>query len=105
MIIRDLDFAGIATLPSETDPILLVDPNAVLSAPTSTKPLESIPRRNRQLGKLPHPVELVKLSPCNGSQARWTTPSGGRLVDSVEKIPRSPIPEGAYHGSHYNGLR
>ena len=42
MIICDLHFVRIAILPSETDPILLVDTNAVLPRPISTESLQPV---------------------------------------------------------------
>ncbi len=62
VIVRDLDFVGISLLPPETDPVLIVDPNAVLSAPTPLQPLKSIARGCSQLPKGTNAVQLIELT-------------------------------------------
>ena len=52
MIVRDFNFVGIASLPFETNPILIVDSNTVLSDPISAQPFEVIPSWNSELAKV-----------------------------------------------------
>ena len=76
MVVGDFDFVGIATLPIEADPILIVDPNAVLSAPATAQTLEPVPWRNRHLSNIAHSVDLIQLAP------------GDRPDDSGASAPR-----------------
>jgi hypothetical protein len=47
VIVCDFDFEGMAFLPLETDPELLVDPDAVLTCPIPAKALKAIAGRDR----------------------------------------------------------
>jgi len=40
MVIHDLDVGGFAALPDETDPILVIDPDAVLASPVALERLQ-----------------------------------------------------------------
>jgi hypothetical protein len=59
MVVCDLNFVGIAILPTETDAKLIVDSNAVLPFAATTQSFQSIARRNRQFGAV---LDLVDLS-------------------------------------------
>ena len=65
MIVRDFNFVGIASLPSETNPILIVDPDTVLPAPVSAQPFEVIPSWNSELAKVSNSIDLIELPPAN----------------------------------------
>jgi hypothetical protein len=69
VVVRDFDFVGIAILPLETNPILLVDANAVLPAPATNEALQAVARRDRPLAKLPNAVELGQLASMHRPQA------------------------------------
>ena len=43
MIVRDLDFVGVASVPAETDSPLIVDPDTVLPFPVTVELFESVP--------------------------------------------------------------
>jgi hypothetical protein len=62
VVVRDFDFVGMAILPPETDPVLLVDANAVLPLTVSAKPFQPVARRDPQLGQVADPVQLVQLA-------------------------------------------
>jgi hypothetical protein len=49
VIIDDLDIEGAAGIPSEADPPLVIDANAVLATPISLQGLEPVARRHRQI--------------------------------------------------------
>jgi len=68
MVVRDFDLVGIATLPTETDAVLIINANAVLSTPTATQAFKAIPGRNCQLANMTHTVELVELAAGNAPQ-------------------------------------
>jgi hypothetical protein len=52
MVVRDLDFMRIAILPTETHAILLIDPNALLTAPATFQTLKPVAWRRRQVTKI-----------------------------------------------------
>jgi hypothetical protein len=93
VIVRDLDFVGIASLPTETDPVLIVYPYAVFTGPGSTQGLQPIAGRNREVSQIPYPVDLVKLPPgcCPEFQRADSTRATG--VSAVEDILSPPISE------------
>ena len=49
MVVHDLDFMGVALLPSEADAPLIIDPNAVLPGALASKLLESVPGWDTQI--------------------------------------------------------
>jgi hypothetical protein len=68
MVIHDLDAVGIPILPEETNPPLIVDPNAVLTFAVTFQSLKAVGRRRLQIFKgtspLKHP-EFSKSHPLN----------------------------------------
>jgi hypothetical protein len=93
VIIRDLDFVGISILPSETDPILVVDPDAVLLAPIAVKPLKMISRRNGKVQKVPNVIDLVELSSGNAPEVSWTGSPGSGGIEAIEDVLGSTVLE------------
>jgi hypothetical protein len=53
--------------PTEANPPLIVDPNAVLSAPISSKRFQTIPWNRNQIGERSSRVQVVQLSLRYGS--------------------------------------
>jgi len=49
MIVRDLDVGGVAATPPETDSVLVIDANAILSLSLAMQLLKPIPRGNAQI--------------------------------------------------------
>jgi hypothetical protein len=105
VVIRDLDFVGISSLPPETKAILLVDPDAVLASPAAAQPFKTIPWRNREFEEIPHAVYLIKFPPGNLPQLTRANPPGCGSVDAIKDVLATSVPERAYHGLHYNGTR
>jgi hypothetical protein len=62
MIIHDFDVISAGIGPSETQPELIVDPDAVLSLPIAFEPLQTIPRWNAKVIQPPRDFELAKLA-------------------------------------------
>jgi len=56
VVVGDFDLVGISLLPMEADSILLVDSNAVLSAPLARKKLQTVPGRDGQFAKIPNAI-------------------------------------------------
>ncbi len=94
MIVRDFNFVGIASLPSETNPILIVAPDTVLPAPVSSQPFEAIPPWNSKFADVSDSIDLIELPPGNLPQDTRTSPPG------IGALPT----EQPYHGSYYNGI-
>jgi hypothetical protein len=68
VVVRDFDREGMGLLPSETDAILLIDPDAVLVVPITAEPFQPVAGRHGELPELSDAVDLVQLSPGNGPQ-------------------------------------
>ncbi len=60
MIIDDLNLVRISVLPDETDSVLIVDSDAVLSHPLSFQAFQVIPWKNCQVRELPGSVQLFE---------------------------------------------
>jgi hypothetical protein len=105
MIVRDFNFIGIASLPSETNPILIVDSNTVLSDPISAQPFEVIPSWNSELAKVSNSIDLIELPPANLPQDTGTSPPGNGRVDPIKDILGALPTKRTYHGCYYNGIR
>lgn len=103
MVVRDFDFEGMAVLPSEADAVLLVDPDAVLSASISTQPLEPVRRRHRQMLKVPRVVDLIELASGYRPQKEWARGARRAGIPSVEDVLCSFVEERGYHTLCYNG--
>ena len=88
MVIRDFDVVRIPGLPMEADSILIVDPDAVLSLPTATKPLKAVSGRNRKLANIANAVNLRELPPRHGPQLGWAGGSSCSRRGAIEE-PRS----------------
>lgn len=105
VIIRDLNLVDISSLPSKTDPVLIVDPNAVLSAPVRPQPFEAISWRHSKLSKIFHAINLIQFPSGHLPQISGTCFSDYFGIDAVKYFLGASIPERAYHGDHYNGTR
>lgn len=60
MIVDDLDVEGMTVTPPETDPPLLVDPDAVLTLTIAFQGLELIRARNRKVFQVSRRVQLLQ---------------------------------------------
>jgi len=52
VIVHDLHIVGVPVVPDETDPVLIVDANAVLATPVARERLEPVARKHRQVAEL-----------------------------------------------------
>jgi len=59
MIVDDLNFIRTSIRPSETDAVLLIDPDAVLPFSVASQLLESIARRYRHVSQLRRRIQLI----------------------------------------------
>ena len=60
--VRDFDFVGITSLPAETDSVLFIDTNSVLTATISFQPLQPIAWWHCEFPKISDPIELRQLT-------------------------------------------
>jgi hypothetical protein len=92
VVIDDLHVIGIRVAPRETDPPLVIDPNAMLAAPVAFQRLQAISGWNPQVHQPPGSVQVQQLSPgraLNSAEA-WDHPV-------VEKQRGIRAPEGPDH--------
>jgi hypothetical protein len=75
VVVRDFNLIDISSLPSEANPILIVDSNAVLSLPVSTQPFKMIPRWNSEFAEIPDSIDLIEFPPGNLPEIPGTRPS------------------------------
>ena len=61
VVVDDLHVFGVAILPDETDPVLIVDSDAVLSAAIAREGFQPIAGKCRQVSKFAGSVELLQL--------------------------------------------
>jgi hypothetical protein len=105
VIVRDFNFVGIASLPSETNPILIVDPDTVLPAPVSTQPFEAISPWDSKFADISDSIDLIELPPGNLPQNTGTCPSGNGRVAPIKDVLGALPTERPYHGCYYNDTR
>ena len=61
MIVGDLDFECVAVTPYKANPVLIVDPDAVLSGAATLERFQTIARENRQIRKQVSSMNLNEL--------------------------------------------
>lgn len=103
MVVRDFDLVGIAILPSEANPILLVNADTVLTAAVAGEAFQPVSWRDRQFAKIPYPVDLGQLSPYRRPQLARTSRPSVPAINAVEQMLGRDISEAAYHDMYYNG--
>lgn len=84
MVVGDFDFVGMSILPSETDPVLLIDTDTELRFSTPAEALQPIPGRDRELFDLSNPVYLIKLSSGACGLVDGSAVGGWRLPSRFE---------------------
>ena len=91
VVVGDFDFLCTMVLPTKTNAVLLVDPNAVLPGTISLQQFKSIARRNRQIGQPTSTVELIELAVHGRPQLPWAGRAGRSGVQTVEEVLRTSI--------------
>ena len=94
MVIHDLHVVGVIVLPAETDPPLIVDPDAVLALPVACKRLEPVPGRDSEILQRHRCLQQVELPLRLSLNVRREFP--GSLA--LEQLLGLPAPEGLDHG-------
>jgi len=105
VIIRDLNHVDISSLPSKTDPILIVDSDTMLSLSVRPQPFEPVPWWNGKLDEISHAINLIEFPSGNLPQIARAGFSGHLRINAVKYCLRASIGERTYHGIHYNESR
>lgn len=101
MIIDDLDLVGIGILPAETDPPLVIHPDAMLPRPIALELLEPIAGRDAEVLERLRGVEGNQLPEHDSAELGGIAPD--RLA--LEQTRRVPIAEGLDHTLERNATR
>jgi len=96
-IVRDLDIEGIAILPVEAKPVVLVDPNARTPRAVALRTLASIPWGDSEVAQVARPVQSVELAPRDPPERNWTRCSCPPRIASVEDVLGGTIGERGDH--------
>ncbi len=91
MVIRDLDVLRSPFGPTEADPVLLVDSNAVLACPIRLQRLKSVPWRDPQILERFRVVDQEELLPSTIDQVGRTDLPRCLRTDAVEDVLRPLI--------------
>jgi len=97
VVVNNLDLVWTVFRPGETDPKLLIDPNAESSLPPAGQRLEPISWRNAQIFKNGNRVDLFQLSRSNSPKFPRTRFASVFGIPSVENVLRSGTTEGNDH--------
>jgi hypothetical protein len=92
VVVHHFDLVSVAVLPDEADPILIVDPDAVLPTPISTESLEVIARERAQIVESLRRMQLHELALSDAGNA----PTPARRIAMEERLGVS-IPERPDH--------
>jgi hypothetical protein len=92
VVVHHLDLLRFAVLPHEADPILVVDPHAVLPPPITGKSLKVIARKRAQVVESSGCVKLRELALCDPGNA----PKPAHRVPLEKRLGVS-VPEGPDH--------
>ena len=72
MVVANLHFGGIQSLPAEADPPLVIDPNGVPSSTVPLQSLKAVARRDSEIGKLSGGIKLDELAKRNAGDTGIT---------------------------------
>jgi hypothetical protein len=76
VVVRDLDFVGIASLPPKADSILVVDLDAVLPTSVAVKLLKVIPWRDSKFQQVLNVIDLIEFPSGNAPDVAGTGSPG-----------------------------
>ena len=93
MVIHNFHLMCIPVAPDETDPPLVIDPDAVLANAVAFQEFQPIARRRKQITQRPRPVQVLQLSPGRVLNLRRQLTGTLATEDSFGFTAR----EGGYH--------
>jgi hypothetical protein len=82
-----------ALLPPETDSVLLIDPDAMLTLPVASQPLQPIAWWDTQLRKILHAVQLIQFAPNHRPEHLWASTPRPAAVETEKQVFRGLISE------------
>src|SRR6185436_10586547 len=97
MIIHDFNIVRLVLGPDEADPVLVVDPDAVLALAVAGESLQAITGRGPEIIKALGGIELVELAKGHGPEALGATAAGFFGVAAIENILCALVLERADH--------
>jgi hypothetical protein len=93
VVVGDFNLVDIAVPPIKADSILVVDPNAMLPFPISTKTLQPVSGRDREFLKIANAIQLVQFSTRCGPQFTRACLLSRACVGAVEHVLGALIPK------------
>jgi hypothetical protein len=97
VIINDLDLVGPQICPFKANPILVIDPDAVLAFAATGQRFKLIPRWDSQFLKLRYRIQQIKFTGSHFPQGGWAEIPCILGVIAVENVLCARIFEGLYH--------
>lgn len=91
MIADDFHIRRAAFRPSKTDPVPLVQTNAVLTFAVTMERFQPVSRWNLQLPDRFDGIQLIEFPRRNGPQRAWTGLSCGLRISPVEDVLRPNV--------------
>jgi hypothetical protein len=92
MVVDDLDIVGMAIVPFEADPPLVVDPDGPLAFPLAPQGLKPVSGRNPEIVQALRAVKQVQLAPCLPLD-----PAPPRHIEVIEETLCYPVPKRPDH--------
>jgi hypothetical protein len=97
MIVHDFYVGRLVLGPDEADPVLVVDPNAVLALAIAREGLEAVAGRDPEIGEALGGIELVELPESHGPEVWGATAAGLFGVAAIEDVLCALVLERADH--------
>jgi hypothetical protein len=104
MVIDNFDLTGISVLPFETNPELLVYPDAVLTFSVTAKALQAVTGWNRKLSDFSDTIYLIQLTLGNRPQKALAATPHQPGVSAIKYVFGALAVKRFYHGLYYNGI-
>lgn len=102
VIVDHLDRLGTEIGPLEANTILIIDPEAILPRAFAFQSLEPITRRNPQIPKTFHGVQLLQLAQSDAEELWRQDPPCGTRILALEDILRRLVRKAPDHPYHDN---
>jgi len=93
VVVDNLDLFGPDVRPEETDSVLIIDSDAVLSGSIPGKRFQAVSRRRAKIAQLGGRIELIELSRGDSPHGPGTDPARCTRSPAVEDILRASVPE------------
>jgi hypothetical protein len=104
VVIDNFDLVGISILPFETDPELLVYPEAVLTFSVTAKTFQTITRWDGKRADFSDTMDLVQLTLGNRPQGARAATSRRPGISAIKYVFGTLAVKRFYHGLYYNGI-